>query len=110
MNQLERRLLAIQDAQSAKELGTTPLLYVQHVGFEDLRSQGATEFEHARFTAIIDRINAHAEMLVSTHGEGCLRPHRYRNDAYSALTCDDLEFIEHMIVTYRPTDVDHQAA
>ena len=104
MKQVDRRLQAVQDGLEAKSLSALPDIYLQYVGHEDLRPYGATEFEQARYTAIIDRMIAHADALVARHGPGIVRTHHKahrRNDIYKVLTNDDLEFMDSLIVTYR---------
>ena len=110
MKHLERRLLNAEEAYRRISLAGIPPLYVRYVGDEDLRPYGATEFEQARYTAIIDQINAYVDDLVQQHGPGILRDHAVQNDAYAVLTCDELEFVETMIVTYRPGAADDAAA
>ena len=105
MRQIDRRLQSIREAVAAKGLNGLPPLYVRHVRQEDLRPYGATALEQARYDALIDQTNAYAQDLVGQHGPGILRDH-IRNDAYKVLTVDELEFVEHMIVTYRPDAAD----
>jgi hypothetical protein len=106
---LERRLLNVEEAYRRSSLAGILPLYVRYVGDEDLRPYGATEVEQARYTAIIDQINAYAQDLVHQHGPGIHRDHK-RNDAYAVLACDEVEFVEHMIATYRPSSDDQEAA